>query len=207
MVWAPNYLELAEMRAYHRIVGTLDDAQIGLAIATASRIVDHVTSRQFGNTEERTTRTYRTDQISFSQTFGKWRIRIDDVHDLTNLELRLGSASSDPITGDQLELDPPNAVDENRPVERIFVHRMNFGNAGRPGPAFVTAESFGWAEIPLTVQQATALQTARLIRRREAPFGIAGSPDQGGNEVRLLAMADPDVVVALKPYRRDWPRI
>ena len=66
----------------------------------------------------------------------------------------------------------------------------------------VTA-SFGWAAVPETIKAATIRQTARFFYRREAPFGVAGSPSMG-SEIRLLAQADPDVVVMVRPYRRMW---
>ena len=55
-------------------------------------------------------------------------------------------------------------------------------------------------------QEATLLQASRLAARRDSPFGVAGSPD-AGSEMRLLARVDPDVAVALEPYRRRiWTR-
>ena len=66
----------------------------------------------------------------------------------------------------------------------------------------VTAR-WGWAAVPSTIKQATLLQASRLLARRDAPFGIAGSPDVG-SEIRLLARVDPDVAVAVAPYRRWW---
>lgn len=199
MAWAPDYVTLDEMRGYHRIADSLDDVQLGFAVTTASRIVDHVTSRQFGQGPAAETRVYRNDEISYSQTMNRWRIRVDDIGDPGSVVLTIGG---EVVT--DVEFDPPNAIENGRVVERLFVRSMSFDN-GRPGPASVQTQ-FGWPSIPTTVTQATLLQAARLIRRREAPFGIAGSPDAGGSELRLLAMADPDVMVALRPYRRDWPR-
>jgi len=48
---------------------------------------------------------------------------------------------------------------------------------------------------------ATVLQANRLLKRRHAPFGVAGSPELG-SELRLLARVDPDVAVSLRGLGR-----
>lgn len=49
---------------------------------------------------------------------------------------------------------------------------------------------------PASVKLATMIQGSRWAKRRDSPFGIAGSPEMG-NEMRLLARIDPDVAVLL----------
>jgi hypothetical protein len=66
----------------------------------------------------------------------------------------------------------------------------------------VTA-TWGWTAVPATIKKATLLQASRFYKRRDAPFGVAGSPDMG-SEMRLLAKVDPDVEVMLGDYRRKW---
>jgi len=71
------------------------------------------------------------------------------------------------------------------------------------GDLTVTA-LWGWTEVPQAVKAATLLQVARFAARRDSPYGIAGSPDEGG-EMRLLAALDPDLRTSLRPYvRRAW---
>jgi len=55
--------------------------------------------------------------------------------------------------------------------------------------------------VPGPIHQACLIQTNRLIMRRDAPFGVAGSPEVG-SEVRLLARLDPDVETMVRPYMR-----
>jgi hypothetical protein len=62
---------------------------------------------------------------------------------------------------------------------------------------------WGWTAFPVPVVNAAKLQTARFVARRDSPYGIAGSPDQG-SEMRLLARVDPDVAVILRPFVRVW---
>jgi hypothetical protein len=51
------------------------------------------------------------------------------------------------------------------------------------------------------VLAAAKLQCARWNFRRDAPAGVAGSPDQG-SEIRLLSRLDPDVAVSLAGLSR-----
>jgi hypothetical protein len=62
---------------------------------------------------------------------------------------------------------------------------------------------WGWTKTPAAVQEANLIQAARWMKRRDAPFGIAGSPEFG-NELRLLPKLDPDLQVLLRHYRLNW---
>jgi hypothetical protein len=57
--------------------------------------------------------------------------------------------------------------------------------------------------VPDGVVLACLLQASRWYKRRDAPFGIAGS-DLMGAAMRLAAKVDPDVAVLLSTYRRHW---
>jgi hypothetical protein len=50
------------------------------------------------------------------------------------------------------------------------------------------------------VSEAALLQAGRIFRRRDAPFGVAGSPEFGTFQLR--AALDPDVKTMLVPFRR-----
>ena len=198
MAWKPAYSDPTDLRTYHRVSDDRDETELELAIETASRIIDHATNRQFGQVDTAEQRTYR--EIDWSRVYGRWMVEIDDIDDLTGFAVEVGGSA---VT--DFETWPDNAIAVGRPVERLLLRSITFGDNGRPGPVLATG-LWGWTTVPLTIVQAVRLQAARLIRRRDAPFGIAGSPDQG-SEMRLLALMDPDVAVAIKPYRRDWPML
>lgn len=61
-----------------------------------------------------------------------------------------------------------------------------------------------FSPVPSMVKLATQLQASRWAKRRDAPFGIAGSPEMG-SELRLLARLDPDVEILLGGWG-DRPR-
>jgi len=60
---------------------------------------------------------------------------------------------------------------------------------------------WGWTAVPAQVPGAARIQLSRFDWRRDAPAGIAGSPDSG-SEIRLLAKLDPDAIKALSGLAR-----
>lgn len=63
--------------------------------------------------------------------------------------------------------------------------------------------TWGYGEtIPPSIREATLLQAARLYKRKDAPFGVAGSAEHG--QLQTITSIDPDVKELLKPYMRHW---
>ena len=56
-----------------------------------------------------------------------------------------------------------------------------------------------FSPVPASVKLATEMQASRWAKRRDAPFGVAGSPELG-SELRLLPKLDPDVEVLLSGH-------
>lgn len=199
MAWAPDYVTTAELRAFLRILDDVDDAQLALAIAAASRAVDQATRRQFGVLSVAAARYYTVRQDDRRDAY---------VIDCDDLMSTSGFAAAADTEGDgtfstsvtDYTLLPRNAAADGEPWTQIV-----FGTASEVATTVdsirVTA-LWGWTSVPDTVKQATLLQATRVLKRRDAPFGVAGSPDSG-TEMRLLAKVDPDVAVLLRPYRRQ----
>lgn len=195
MAWAPDYITDDELADWLRIGDSLDDAEIALAITAASRAVDNLCNRQFGKADAAEERVYpatpRADR-------GVWVAVIDDVMTTTDLTVDLdGDVITDYI------LEPRNAAALGVPWTRLVIGR---DSAVQPTSTdyeiTVSANPWGWSAIPDPVQLATRLQASRFLIRRDSPYGVAGSPDQG-NEMRLLARLDPDVAMMLPgKYRR-----
>lgn len=57
---------------------------------------------------------------------------------------------------------------------------------------------WGWPAVPDGIVQTTKLQVARIVKRREAPEGIAGLGQFG---VVRMTRVDPDVQAGYQPYR------
>lgn len=204
MAWQPDYVTVADLKRYVRIPAAdlEDDAELATAITSASRAIDRSADRQFGQTAAVEDRIYTA---SFDRFRSRWVVDIDDVMTDTGLVVAADRADdgsfSTPITA--FRLHPFNAAPESRPWTKVIVDRSA---AEQPndveGGVQVTAQ-FGWLAIPESIIQATLLQASRFFARRQAPFGIAGSPDVG-SEMRLLNRVDPDVEVSIGPYRRQW---
>lgn len=190
MAWAPDYVAAADLKALLRISDTVDDAQVALAITAASRAVDRATNRQFGLVAAPEVRTYTA---RWDRDRRKYVVEIDD------LMTAVGLIVATDVTITDYKLQPGNAAAKSQPWTRIV---LNTGGTCTEDGVTVTAK-YGWTTVPVAVQQATLLQASRFFARRDAAFGIAGSPDLG-SEMRLLAKVDPDVAVVLGPYTRWW---
>lgn len=189
MTWAPDYCTLAELKSYLKIDDTSDDVVLPVWITTASRAVDNYAGRQFGHTDVAETRTYNG---VYDRHLGCWVVHIDDLYD--DDDLTIVGRQAQVIT--DYELGPANADKRGVPFERILL--------SAPGPYALDSSSWGWATVPAAAKTATMLQAARLAARRDSPYGIAGSPNEGNQTVLLYATLDPDLRTSLTPVRRQW---
>jgi hypothetical protein len=188
MAWAPDYITADDLGDFLGIEDDDDDVELQDAVSAASRALDDCTRRQFGLVAAPEARRYVAQYNA-----GEWVLDIDDAMTTTGLLLN-GAALVDP------DLRPLNAPAKGKPWTRLVL-------PARPTVAIQTVTMrWGWTTVPSTVVTAAKLQGSRFFARRHAPFGVAGSPD-AGSEVRLLAKADPDVIVMLRSYvRRAVPR-
>jgi hypothetical protein len=61
--------------------------------------------------------------------------------------------------------------------------------------------TFGYSVVPAAVRQACIIIAAKLFKRREAIFGVAGSAEMGQVLVELPRL-DPNVIELLAPFRQ-----
>lgn len=190
MPWKPDYITTAELKAYLGISDAVDDVQLATWCTAASRAIDKKTNRQFGLLAAPAARTYRRPPV-LSPTSGLWELEIDDVQTSTGLLVNgVAYASSGAV------LLPDNAPADGVPWMRLgFASCPTRSTPGSPVTNVITGQ-WGWTAVPTQVVAAAKLQAARWNARRESPYGIAGSPDQG-SEMRLLARLDPDVATTL----------
>jgi hypothetical protein len=186
MAWRPDYVTLTELKHYVRVGNDVDDAELTMAIPGASRAIDECAGRQFGKVDTPEQRFYR---VEYSRRTCRWRAAIDDLQTIVGLV----------VPNDDYRLEPRNAV-----ADGLAWTHISFGTdpTNDDGELDLTAP-WGWLTTPTAVELATSLQASRFAARRDSPYGVAGSPQQG-SELRLLAKADPDVAVSLKFYWREW---
>ncbi len=196
MAWKPDYASLAELKAHINppITDSTDDAHLSLALTASSRGIDRATNRQFGVTASTEERTY---EACWSRTRGVYIARIDDVQTLTGLVVTISGA-----TTTNYALTPTNAAAEGAPWTHIHTASATSPTLGISPLTVLVEATWGWTAVPDTIKQLTLIFANHLFKRRDAVFGVAGSPDLG-NELRLLSKLDPDVQIGLLPYRRD----
>lgn len=200
MAWAPNYATADELAAYSRLVDEARDYdQLELAVFAASRAIDDATGRQFGRDDEPTSRYYTA---RFDTRRGRWVVDIDDL--MTDaVDVRVDVDGTGDYAGEvtAYTLAPRNAAAEGRPWTQLVVSSTSDVQPTASVDGVEVTATFGWSTVPDTIRQATLLQASRFLMRRDSPFGVAGSPDQG-SELRLLAKIDPDVHVMVHGYTR-----
>jgi hypothetical protein len=203
MAWAPDYITLAQLKGYMRVTDSDDDAELSTAISGASRAIDLATGRQFGQVAAAEDRYY---EAVWDIATGRWVVAIDDVSDLTGFTLAIDPAGDESFTGTITDyvFYPRNAVAKGMVYTKVAISRASAVQPLCKAQAVKGHAKWGWPAFPTVVQQACKLQSSRLAMRRESTFGVAGSPSNGGSELRLLAKLDPDVDVMLRSVNRNW---
>jgi hypothetical protein len=199
MPWKPDYITTADLKAYLGIGDAVDDVQLATWCTASSRAIDTTTNRQFGQLAAPAARTYRRPPY-YSPSTGLWMLEIDDVQDSAGLLVNgVAYASSGAV------LLPDNAPADGVPWERLgFTTCPTLSYQGQPQTNVITAR-WGWTAVPAQVVGAAKLQANRWNKRRNSPFGVTGSPEQG-SVIRLLARLDPDVATTLTGLSRR-PRV
>ena len=198
MAWSPDYVTTSDLADYLRIGDSVDDALLAIAVTAASRAVDRHTNRQFGAVAAAEERRYTARRDHCRR---RYVIEMDDVMDDTGLTI-----TTEAGTIDVYALQPSNAAEVGEPWTRIVVDPDSAVQPTLTEDAVTIEAPWGWTAVPTAVEQATLIQAARFFTRRNAPFGIAGSPDSG-SEMRLLSKVDADVAVALGRYIRWWAAV
>ena len=209
MPWAPPYATPNELASFVRIDDAADEVVITAAIEAASRMIDHACDpspghvRQFGKVDTAEDRYYTASVRGYATPVrGQWVAQLDDLASVAGLVVQVFGTGGAwvPVTG--IALLPRNAAARGRPFTAV-----GFAGSSCPIPpetadgVRVTGE-WGWPAVPDTIREACLIQSSRLLARRDAPFGVAGSAETG-TEVRLLARVDPDVEAMVRPFIRQ----
>lgn len=206
MAWEPTYATAEELKAYLRIEHDNDDVDLAMAVEAASRSVDLVCGRQFGNVNE--TR-YFTPTWDGQRAL--WVASIDDLtmandEDIPEVQFDSNGDETYDTTLDpeHYRWKPTNAPQKGRPWTSIEFRRESnvWGLPGEDEQIAITG-TWGWSVVPETVKQATLIQGNRFMQRKDSPYGVAGTGNDGG-VLRLQSRVDPDVKQMLRTYYRWW---
>lgn len=192
------YVLLADLKAFVGITDAVDDATLTRALAAAEAQIDTYTGRKFSADASPVVRYYTAQDPS--------TVLIDDVQTTTGLVVKTDE------TGDgvfektwtidtDFRLGPYNAAADSGPWNYLAtVGSKRWPTATR---AVEVTAKYGFTAVPAPIQQAALIQAAFLWKRKDAPFGIAGSAEYG-SELRILASLDPTARSLLLPYRIPW---
>jgi hypothetical protein len=194
-----DYITSSQLKATLEIANTdtYADADIAVAISSASRVIDAYKGTRFFPTTETRQYTYRyTDDCT------DLSLPIYDANASTAVIVAVdvagdGSYGSTWVQGTDYYLEPKNADLTGRPYNRVTIRRQS----GRVWPRWqygvqVTA-SFGWATAPAQVTEACSILAGRYLQRaRDTPYGIVSIGTDALAAARL-GKIDPDVAFML----------
>lgn len=175
---------------------TSEDTMLENIIMAVSRSIDNYTARRFWVNSNDETRYYRAQS--------RQRVLPDDIVSVTSLATDADGDGTyeDTWTTADYNLLPVNASLDSIPYNLIEVTPdgdYSFpANANRK--AVKVVGKFGWSTAPYPVQEACIIQSIRLFRRKDAPFGVTGGGEMG--QAVVIAKLDPDVEMLLRPYVR-----
>jgi hypothetical protein len=199
----PVYVTSAEIRSAMATTGeTFDQAEIDLAISSASRGMDSACGRRFYLDPDNTSvRYYSPRNIR--------RIFVDDIVDVVSVNIDRTSSGvfgESWTLGSQYILEPLNADTDSKPFESIRVT----ANSGWAFPLYersveVTGQ-FGWAAVPDRIKAATLILAQKeLMRIRQAPFGFVALPGEQSATVARIAANDPQIAPIVAEFQRGTP--
>lgn len=195
------YVTLSDLKGFLGISDALDDTTLQRALDASEEQVNAYTGRRFTADG--------AGVIRYYDALDKGTVSIDPLSSVTDLAVAVDQDGDgvfeDTLTADvDFRLNPYNAVVLGQPYTSLVALTGTTFPAG--SRRIKVTGRWGWPTVPASVKQATLIQAGRLWKRKEAVFGVAGSPEFG-NELRLLAALDPDVQALLRPYRHQWAAV
>ena len=184
------YATLAELKTQLRLTGTADDVELQDRLDAAKNRIDKDCGRRFDVT------TGTATQREFPIT-NEFTLVVDDFASATDLAVVIGSATGTPVNSANYRIKPDNNLAKNEAgwiLETRGSYRWLLGRQ----TAYVTAR-WGWAAVPDAIHDANLLLAARLFKRKDTPWGVAGSGDMG---LIRIAATDSDYRALIDGYIR-----
>lgn len=194
MAITQGYATLAQVKSALRIIDSIDDSMLEMAIESASRLIDGYANRSFyaAGTAVR----YYAAQDSFIT-------EIDDLISLTSLETANEANDFDVTwTATDYQLEPLNGLVDGLATPYTRIRAVgDFLFPTWAGDALVKITgTWGYASVPISITQACIIQSSRIFKRLDSPLGIAGFGDLG--VMRVSNRLDPDVAQLVDPYKK-----
>jgi len=174
-----------------------DDSTMESMIEGISRAIDKHCKRRFYTTAEDETRYYTADYSDL--------LYPGDIISITTLKTDDGGDGTFETTWTEdtdFYLEPYNAALDDEPYTRIVIAPLgnySFPRKVRKGVQIVG--KFGYSSsTPDNINEACLLMAERLFKRKDAIFGITGSPEMG--VLRQILRDDPEIELLLYGMRR-----
>lgn len=194
------YATPAAFRTFIRSSGVdLDAYTEMLALESAARAIDRECGRTFRLAGASSARVFTAGLSLSGGDSVQYAVEVDDFADATGITVAFDATGNGSYTTPctTFRAEPVNAPTKGVPYTSLLFDLGVVPPLNAYGVQVTVA--WGWAAIPSAVVLANMIQAARFVKRRDSPFGIAGSPEMG-NEMRLLAKLDPDLIVMLAEY-------
>lgn len=183
-----GYATLAEIKTYLSTSANTDDSRLERAIEAASREIDMRTRRRF----------YATTATKFLDPVDSDYVSLDDdLLSVTSLAVDLGNRNYSILDPSTYELDPSDA-----PYQAVYVapQSQEVFTVGRRGVRIIGSWGYNaTGSPPDAIKQACLILAVRYFKRRDAAFGVLGTPELGYTRI---AGKDPEVSALLAAYRR-----
>ena len=187
------YATTGELKTRLGITDAVDDITLGAVLEAVSRGIDMHCGRFFYKTAAATVRYYTPqddDEVSIADCVSLTAVATDADGDRTY---------EDTWAATDYDLLPENASTDGQPYTLLATSpnsNYDFPVGVRKG--LKLTGTWGWPDVPPPIHEACLIQAARVFKRKDAPFGIAGSPELG--QMRLGRL-DPDVLWLLDAFR------
>lgn len=183
-----SYTDREELKGYLDIRDDRSDQLLDARIEAASRAVDGWCGRVFYAVTEPRIFTAEDHRV----------LSVPDLLEVTALETDDAGDRSYATAWDaaDYDLEPLSGP----PYTSVWAGAGHIFPTSRRGIRITGTWGYG-ESVPAAIREATLLQAARLYKRKDAPFGVAGSVELG--QLQTITSIDPDVKQLLAPYRRQ----
>lgn len=185
-----GYATLDELKHQLDVQDVFDDTILEQNIEAASRQIDGWCGRSFYAATNQTR--YFTADMSLTLFLD------DDLVSVTTLKTDEDADRTYETTWDATDYDLDPA--DGPPYTRITVTPQGRYGFPRHSRGVQIVGTFGYTEVPVAITQACLILATRYFKRTDAPFGVAGSNDQG--QLQTLPGMDPDIKQLIQHYRR-----
>lgn len=198
-----GYCSLAELKdeiwAAGQTPDDVEDAVFNGIIEAVSRWIDYFTGTRFYTTSADETRYFTADERN--------KLFIDDLLSVTSLCTDDDGDRTYGTTWATTDYDllPFNAALDYRPYR--WIETTPSGDYYFPlyRKAVRIIGKFGFCtkvNQPELIRRACILQSSRIYKRSDAPFGVISNPL--GGSMQLLKDVDPDVEQMIRSFKRRW---